>query len=379
MATDFSKGVPPFEVKYEEHLQPDKSTKGNKALRNKELNAALGVSSIGMDTSLPGLVNYKITQLGDYNYDHDAKHFSPLSIQQRVHPRPMARFATPGKTYSYCTVRSAGADAIPITFSGEPPFSVDIEIKHHGSSRPLMHTFHDIPSATYDVQIPQASLRPGNSALSIRKVSDGRGCSQTLDSTQPRVQVSVHDAPSISAPEERTDYCVGDRLSYILVGQAPFNVYYKWNGVEKKATSTSTTFRRVAQEAGTFTIIGISDSASSCRTETNITRSIHGMPTVRVSKGREAIADIHEGGDVPINFDFTGYPPFEFTWTRSTNVRKGQRSTVLEMRSEKSDDYSMAIRASEEGTYEVVAIKDQYCAYAKEGIDVGKKQKLLTN
>lgn len=103
------------------------------------------------------------------------------------------------------------------------------------------------------------------------------------------------------------------------------------------------------------------------------------MPSVRVSKGRESYVDIHEGGEVEITFDFGGTPPFEFTWTRSTNARKGHKSQVLEMRSEVSEEYSMTIRASEEGTYEVVAIKDRYCAYTKAGVDFGKKGgKMLT-
>ena len=59
-------GIPPFEVKYEEHLRPET---GKAALRNRALNAALGVSSIRMDTSQPGVVEYKFSELGDYNYE----------------------------------------------------------------------------------------------------------------------------------------------------------------------------------------------------------------------------------------------------------------------------------------------------------------------
>jgi nucleoporin POM152 len=37
------------------------------------------------------------------------------------------------------------------------------------------------------------------------------------------------------------------------------------------------------------------------------------MPTVKISKGKTSVVDIHEGGDVEILFEFTGTPPFEFT------------------------------------------------------------------
>ena len=370
-------GSPPFEVKYEEHIQPDS---GKKAFRTKALNAALGVSSIRMDTSQAGVVEYNFKELGDYNYDHDSKHFSPINIRQRVHPRPMAAFVTPGKTYSYCSTESEGEEVIPIKLSGAPPFTVDVEIKHHGTARPEIVTISDIPSATHDLRVPHSKLHLGTSAIAIRKVSDSRGCGRTLDSNQPRVQIAVHDAPSITPMEQQTDFCVGDRISYSLSGQAPFTIVYDFNGVSRKASVSTNTFRRLAKEPGAFTITSIQDSASGCKAAAHLAKQIHGMPSVQVSKGKESYVDIHEGGEAEITFDFTGTPPFEFTWTRSTNARKGHRSQVLEMRSDASEEYSMTIRASEEGTYEVVSIKDRHCAYAKDGVDftAAKKGKLLT-
>ncbi|KAK4963876.1 hypothetical protein LTR66_012596, partial [Elasticomyces elasticus] len=78
-------GSPPYELKYEEHLTPDQ---GTRSLRNKELNAALGVASIRLDTAQSGLYEYRFTELADYNYDHDPKRYTPLVVQQRVNPRP---------------------------------------------------------------------------------------------------------------------------------------------------------------------------------------------------------------------------------------------------------------------------------------------------
>lgn len=366
------RGSPPFEVKYEEHLRPDQ---GSKALRNKALNAALGTSSIQLDTTQPGLVEYRFTELGDYNYDHDTKHFAPVTVQQRVNPRPMARFAKPGKTYSYCTVESDGEEVIPITLTGVPPFNIDVEIKHHGSAKAEHHTFTDITTNTYELKVPHRSLQLGNSAVSIRRVTDSRGCSRLLETSLPRVHISVHDSPQIRALENSADFCVGDRLNFALSGQAPFTVYYSFNGADRKATVKSSTFRRLAEKPGTFVITGLQDSGSSCKAAYDIRRTVHGMPSVRVSKGRESVIDIHEGGEADLTFDFGGTPPFEFTWTRSTNARKGQKSEILEMKSEVSQEYSMTIPASEEGTYEVVSIKDAYCSYTKEGVEFARAKK----
>jgi nucleoporin POM152 len=82
------------------------------------------------------------------------------------------------------------------------------------------------------------------------------------------------------------------------------------------------------------------------------------------------------GSVAEIVFEFGGAPPFEFTYTRSANSdKKGKpgRGEVLDMRSEVSYEHSMRIAAHEEGTYEVIAIKDKYCAYSKPGYKVGEK------
>lgn len=233
---------------------------------------------------------------------------------------------------------------------------------------------NDVPSTSTNIRIPHHSLHQGKSSVALRRVSDSRGCSRTLDLNTPRVQVSVHDAPTIVPIQTQEDFCVGDRLGFSLTGAAPFDVFYTFEGHARKANVRDTTFRRLAEKPGTFSITGVQDSASQCRATTSITKHIHGMPSVRVSKGKESYVDIHEGGEAEILFEFGGVPPFEFTYTRSSNAEKGKRAgVVLDMRSEVSEDYSMRIRAHEEGTYEVVAIKDKHCSYAKQGVNVGQK------
>lgn len=96
------------------------------------------------------------------------------------------------------------------------------------------------------------------------------------------------------------------------------------------------------------------------------------MPSVRLSQGRNAVTDIPVGGATDLVFEFGGTPPFEFTFTRTANVGLGKKKKgkglpdLLETRSERSEDHTMRIPASEEGTYEVVAIKDRYCAFARD-------------
>lgn len=367
------KGLPPYKVQYVQTLKP---VSGTTSPKKKELHAALNIASLRMDTAQAGLYTYSFEKLGDSNYDHAGSRFKTLTVKQEIYARPSAAFKNPGKTYSFCSSESEGEEVIPVQLSGKPPFTLEVELKHIGSMKPETVMVRDIQTNAGTIKIPRNKLYAGKSSVALRRVSDANSCSRTLDTTTPRVQISVHDAPVITALESATDNCVGDRLNFALSGTAPFSVFYTFEGAERKATSQTTTFRRLAEKPGTFTITGVQDSASSCRSSTKLEKRIHGMPSVRVSKGKDSYVDIHEGGEAEILFEFGGSPPFEFTYTRSSNSdKKGKssRGVVLDMRSEISDEHSMRIAAHEEGTYEVVAIKDRFCAYSRPGVKVGEK------
>jgi len=87
--------------------------------------------------------------------------------------------------------------------------------------------------------------------------------------------------------------------------------------------------------------------------------------------------DIHEGSEAEILFEFSGTPPFEFTYTRSSNAGKGKKSVILETKHDASLEYTKTVRTSEEGTYEVVSIKDHYCAFSSQKVEVSSRQKRL--
>ena len=68
-----------------------------------------------------------------------------------------------------------------------------------------------------------------------------------------------------------------------------------------------------------------------------------------------------------------------FSYTRSTSPLKGKKPEVLETKNEISHEYSKTIRASDEGVYEVVSIRDKYCAFSTQKVQGKSGQKLLTN
>lgn len=357
------KGSPPYHVEYEIRHKPVK--KSGESISRKSFDAALGKASIQMDTSKAGTYTYKFSALADnlYNSNND---FSPLVLQQKVNPRPSASFAKPGQSFKYCMVEQENEDTIPISLTGQAPFSIDIEVKHHSGTQPETYTIPVIETNMYGLKIPRKYLKLGAQQVRIKSVRDANGCQSKINhsSMGQSVQVQLFDAPAIYPLETRTDYCVGDRIAYSLSGTPPFQVNYRFGDRLNRAKVSSTTFKRIAEAPGPMTIESVTDRASECRADYNMTKTIHPMPSVRISRGRNARVDIHEGSEVEILFEFWGTPPFEFTYTRSTNARKGQRSVVLETRHDISYEHEKRVMASQEGTYEVVAIKDHYCAYS---------------
>ena len=305
-------GTAPFDFEYEQRHKPDR---GSQSMGLKKLSAGLHSASLRMDASEAGTYEYKISKLGDLSYKHDQRRFNPVIIQQRVHPRPSATFSEPGRTYRYCKEEDAGGEVVPISLIGSPPFHLELEIKHHAIPKPELINVPNVESMRYNLHLPHRVLALGTHSVTIRKVRDAHGCQCRMDINAPHIQVSVADIPSISPLEAESDYCVGDRISYTLAGTPPFHVFYNFQDQDRKASIPSTDFRRIAEKPGRFVITAISDqrSTDACKAKVNIEKVIHEMPSVRVSKGRTAVVDIHEGGVAEILFEFGGSPPFHFT------------------------------------------------------------------
>lgn len=310
LAVKFS-GSPPFTVKYE---QQRKAAGASSSSKSKEMTAGLGLATLEMDTSKPGDYTYKFVKLGDNLYDHNARKHVPLTAHQKVNPKPSARFEAAGHTFGLCKDQGDDDESIPLILEGQAPFSLEVHVKHHSNAKPQVITIPHIATNKHNLQIPRRLLGMGHHTVSVRKILDARGCQRTMDVDAPSVKVHVSDVASIAELEAQQDYCVGERISFALSGQAPFDVFYTFGGVQRKATSPSTIFRRIAETAGDFEITAVQDSSSGrCKSKQSIVKHIHEMPSVKISHGRTEVIDIHEGGDAELLFEFSGTPPFEFT------------------------------------------------------------------
>jgi nucleoporin POM152 len=303
-------GSPPYNVRYEQQRKGDH---GSSSVRVQNLRNVHNKVTIEMDASQAGDYVYKFKRLADSLYDYESKN-PYLTVTQKVNQLPSARFEAPGHIYGFCKEESDGDESIPIILEGVPPFSLEVMIKHHSNLKPQIVKIPHIASNRHNLLIPRRHLELGQHVVSISKVRDARRCQRSSGLNEPSVRVAVSDVPTIIPLESQTNYCVGERISFSLSGHAPFEIYYTFDGANRKATSTATTFKRIAEKPGEFTITDVSDGASGrCKAHKNITKVIHEMPSVKISKGKVSVVDIHEGGEAELNFEFWGTPPFEFT------------------------------------------------------------------
>jgi nucleoporin POM152 len=63
-------------------------------------------------------------------------------------------------------------------------------------------------------------------------------------------------------------------------------------------------------------------------------------------------------------------------YTRSSVVKDGKKSKLLETKLETSYEHTKIVKASEEGVYEVISIQDKYCSFSVQK-DQGIGKRLL--
>ncbi|CCG80916.1 Nucleoporin Pom152 [Taphrina deformans PYCC 5710] len=357
-------GAPPFSIAYERAHLTHKDVQHDK--QSIELNAALPLVSIKTKTSPAGTWRYTFQGVSDARYDqsHDPK-IEKIEVEQFVHSRPRAQFVDKEKTYNYCLevdLAQQDADKVPIKLQGQAPFQARFRVKHELTGMTEYLTEVDIRQHESGLQVPKSMLTLGKHIVSIAEVTDANGCSRSYTEKDSRVFIVISEMPSILPTSSRTEFCVGDRLTYALQGSPPFKVEYQFNGAHKRATVSGPVFSRIAEQPGEFTILSLYDSASNCKVSVNgLNKVVHDIPSVRVSEGKNIIESIHEGDQAEIIFHLYGTPPFSLTYTRSESS-KGRHNKVLETHSVSGiweDKY--IIHSSVAGTFAATEIHDAHC------------------
>ncbi|KAG5355856.1 Nucleoporin POM152 [Yarrowia sp. B02] len=364
-------GSPPFTVLY-------RVTGPGGRTKDHEIQVATPFANVRVETNAPGEYEYFFMGVLDSNY-YDRKWladvkaggdvaFSDSKLRQLVKARPTAKFVDKGRVYRACQGIADSADGIPIKLTGEAPFSLTVSIRVDSSGHTEKVTYNSV-GAEFELKSQLYSrLGLGKHTVQIYQVVDARGCRQSNFGADQRVTVHVADTPTITAVEERADFCVGERISYSLTGIPPFDITYDFNGNVRDSTS-GTLFRRLAAEPGNLTIKAISDTASSCRIELEgakqLPKRIHPIPTARVEEGTSLIFDENGAEKAEIHFHLQGTPPFQLQYTRSEMI--SGKEVVVETHTVGSiKTHTYTIWTGLQGIYRPIVVSDYYCTTAGE-------------
>ncbi|KAJ2595024.1 hypothetical protein GGF39_003991 [Coemansia sp. RSA 1721] len=278
---------------------------------------------------------------------------------------------------------------------GLAPFQAWVEVfPASGPSEVIV--IQDINGYSQAISLPEhIASQIGRYHMRLVKIRDSRGCERQLvdpsevgigrsankgdKSIAGGIEIEYIEAPSArpasSSPAANPSHnvCLGDILAFDLRGLNSWNVDYIYNGAHRSTSANKHLFRRIADEPGNFTLTRVCHrSANDCCSDfNNLSYTVHDIPRVRVSGGKDVYQDILEGDMVDIRLDLVGTPPFTFTWQRRGLAADGTASSaggkVLESHTVKDfDGFSYTISTSSEGTFEVTFIQDNFCQYPKD-------------
>jgi hypothetical protein len=358
-------GKPPFIVKYSVTDEKGKESVFTETLS--QYDSRLSLHS----KANKGKYIIKILSIADVNYSKPTK--INKIVHQEVKSKPNASFLTNKKLFQCVGENTSNLDII---LHGETPFTVKFSYRYNGKH----DTFEikDINTEAYSFSIENYIKDVGIYTFYIRNVIDGSGCSyEEEENNDHAAYVEVSDVAKIwstSAPE----VCVGDMLYYTLSGIGPFKVYYSLNdGEEVPVTASDNQLKLRTGEPGIVTITRACNVMGCCSKPVGLSHVVHGWPTAKINEGNDIIEELREDeGDMgKIRVEFTGVPPFDFTYSHkilNVGIHKPSdinQLTPQDIKSEKQisivgiNDYKYVFESSEEGLYTVSSISDKYCGH----------------
>ena len=342
-------------------------------------------SPVQLVTTPSGWHTYEIGAVGDAMYAPAAPK-AAARLEQQVWPQARASFAAaPGarrERPTFCLGDSLGSGtATPgaaeprIALQGTPPFMLELELRPVATARtagrPAGYRFTrtGIASTSYVPRLAPGEFAFGASGaweLVILQVGDAHACGTYASSDAAplaTLPIEVVETAGIVPATTRTDYCVGERIDYILQGTSPWTVHYTFNQRDVHVTSRRAEFSRTAERPGVLTVHSAAHQQNQCRSGRNATVSvIHELPSVQVYGGRHYVESLHEGNQAEIVFHLRGEPPFAFTYQRTEPADTHHVPRVLETHTVSGvQERKYSIRTTQEGTWSVVWLQDRWC------------------
>lgn len=269
-------------------------------------------------------------------------------VEQRhtVWPPSEASF-TKKKQYLRICENNKSPVQLPIVMKGAGPMLLDVQI----NNLPIQqHLVEDLSHFNLEVG---THLPVGTNKISIVKIHDGHGCISPISPLYGDATVEVLPGPK--EPQlERSDYCVGDKVSVPLQGVgSQFSVQYQLGNKIRTENVHGNKFQRYVNTPGNLTMLSIKDEKG-CQVDTYATAQIHQLPSSTITLSPHF--SIYEGDQVSLGFAFEGTAPFSFVYTRSVNGKVKEKKTVRNVM-----DNVYTIIVDQGGEYEIIELQDRYC------------------
>lgn len=374
-------GKKPFSVQYLIHF-PNGKTK----------NPVLSIDNVELEIPLPssqmGTYSVKFTNVFDSLYSREklerlSYHIPAHEVTYEIQGAP--DISVDKKYVQICEtqVEELSLLDIPVSFKGQPPFQIEGRIAHDLSGKTHQFKFENVHGNRLSFTSGKFSkalkniLTVGEHLIAFDKIIDSNGCEHKDLGEGSQFRLSVTPIPSISRASNK-HCCVGDYITYNMSGIAPFNVFYNFNGKQRRAESGAR-FTRLALKPGKLAIMALQDSSaglcmvnytSNSADSQALELDIYDLPSVEISHGDNIIKNLHEGDQTGITFKFTGTPPFLVTYVRTvtdgplrpkSRKAKGPRKVVDTKTIGNIWDYEHTEVVSLEGTYDAIMVSDAYC------------------
>jgi nucleoporin POM152 len=214
------KGHPPFRYLYE-HVHPDARQKTVRSVQDRQ--ALTTKALFHLSSAVPGRNRYNILQVADsvYDFRSNGDRTIPIfTVEQTVLEGPTAVLHNKASlTYCLNDAFTKARHSAQVEFMGQPPFSIRLDIKNVRKAISEIHEVNDIHQRKWSPEIPSFIFaNPGTYTVTIAYVTDASGCEWEPPLIHDRLQIEVVEPAAIKAVHERTDYCVGDTMRYILQG-----------------------------------------------------------------------------------------------------------------------------------------------------------------
>ncbi|MCC6601164.1 MAG: gliding motility-associated C-terminal domain-containing protein [Crocinitomicaceae bacterium] len=267
------------------------------------------VSPSGTETGLissGSSATYNASDAGSYNVDTVTDNNGCISaapsptVTLGVNPLPTAVIVSPG------TVCSGQTFNFDVTFSGEAPFTYDVDFPNPAPD--LTNQSSLTPNGTF------GATEAGNYV--ITSVTDNTGCVSAAPSAASTL--TVNPAPTATLSPS-TSICAGDTYSFTvtLSGVAPFDFGISQNGtMPPVATFTGESGPTVVYTtgvAGTYNVVNIVDDiCNNLNPSPPVTLTVNPLPTAQWTGSNAAFCT---GSTVQMPIALTGTAPWDIIYT----------------------------------------------------------------